>query len=181
MTSRILPNGYWHCGDIFLLAVLVRGPSPSRGHAVSVGCAVSYSGLSFEKSRNLSAKKRGVMSDLPRVEIDNLSVRSNPLKYLGYRDFTKLVAGSPDYFVLRKFETLAARTALYLQDVVAELEQRLVEMDEDASKRGETNINNGTFREDILDERIQLVRVDIPNALEKYCKYLSMRLCWRHS
>ena len=102
---------------------------------------------------------------------------SNPQAFLGYRAFSKLPAKCQDYFVLRKFETLASRTALYLQDVVTEYESKLEKLDDEARRfEDETYcVYNGTFRNDVVRERVQLVRTDIPNALEKYCGYCHSR------
>ncbi|KAJ2901931.1 hypothetical protein MKZ38_001232 [Zalerion maritima] len=42
--------------------------------------------------------------------------------YMGYADFSRVVASDPDFFVLRRFDTLNARVLLTLHDNIAELD-----------------------------------------------------------
>ena len=104
------------------------------------------------------------------MDCDANSLRSDPPKYLGYRSYSKLVTVCQDYFILRKFDVLANRTALYLQDVIFNYEEKLRVIDKEASLEDGPRYNNGTFREDAVEDREQLVQVDIPNALERYCR-----------
>ena len=96
--------------------------------------------------------------------------QSIPLKYIGYRAFSKWVATDQNFLVIRRFGALGARVALSLQDSVTELEEKLDELDKQSSRKEEQPINNGTFRGDVVVERRDLVETQLPNALISYCK-----------
>jgi hypothetical protein len=52
----------------------------------------------------------------------------------GYQDFSKWMASDDDLFVFRRFETLNARTILWMQYRISKLEQRLNDLHKDIKK-----------------------------------------------
>lgn len=76
----------------------------------------------------------------------------------------KWTASDDDFFVLRRFGELSARVLLRLQDRIVMLEEDLKRMDQDCVEKG---LNNGTFREDPIWQRQQLLDYLTPR-LEQY-------------
>ena len=117
------------------------------------------------------------MNDNNYPNFNKDEARNIPLKYTGYRVFSKWTATDQNFFIVRRFGALGARVALSLQDEVSQLEQKLEDLDQDASRRDEdgdinTFINNGSFRDDRLDKRKAMVKKEIPKALSKYCIHI---------
>jgi hypothetical protein len=98
-------------------------------------------------------------------------VNAKPWRYLGYPGFSSFIASDDNFFILRRFETLHARVLLALQDHLTVLESNLTAQDEDASQ---DDYNNGTFREDRIQERVVLI-TEIQKQLGRYseCHVLS--------
>ena len=88
----------------------------------------------------------------------------------GYPAFCKWTASDADFFVLRKFGEAGARVALYLQDQVAQLEEKL-EVEDECCKQdpNEAFADSGTFRHDRRPER-QRILGELAQALERYRK-----------
>lgn len=76
------------------------------------------------------------------------------------------MASDDDFFVLRRFGKLGARVALYMQDQVVELEERL-DKEEKNCMAEDVYLNNGTFRDDKSLERKDIMK-DLSNKLERY-------------
>ena len=105
---------------------------------------------------------------------DKEDARSIPLKYIGYRVFSQWVATDQSFFVVRRFGALGARVALSLQDKVVMREEELEALDKESSRKDENDskiINNGTFRDDIVKRRRELIEDELPDMLTKYCMY----------
>ncbi|KAF7185725.1 hypothetical protein HII31_12956 [Pseudocercospora fuligena] len=90
-------------------------------------------------------------------------------QYHGYPSLSRWMASSNDFFVLRKFSTLSARSLLYLQNEIAQREKKLEGWDL-VSMTGpleDGNCDTGSFAFDESRERGQAMRELIP-LLEQY-------------
>ena len=90
-------------------------------------------------------------------------------KYVGYQGFTSFVASDNDFFVLRRFSTLAARVLLALQDELVELEEQLVIIDAHLSDPLAPDLHNGSFRQEMSEPRLDLIK-HIDRKLRAYSK-----------
>ena len=79
----------------------------------------------------------------------------------------KWTASDDDFFVLRRFGELSARVLLRLQNRIVILEEHLQDMDQVCVEKG---LNNGTFRDDPIWQRQQLLD-ELTSRLEQYRKY----------
>ncbi|KAF2635322.1 hypothetical protein P280DRAFT_411735 [Massarina eburnea CBS 473.64] len=72
-----------------------------------------------------------------------------PWKYDGYQSFTAWMASEDDFFLFRRFDTLNARTILWMQDRIIQIEeflqQKHKEAEDDIEKKG---LRNDSFRFD---------------------------------
>jgi hypothetical protein len=69
-----------------------------------------------------------------------------PWKYEGYKEFSKWMASEDDFFIFRRFQTLNARTILWLQHRISNIEQQLNEHDLHVeNSRPENNLKNSSF------------------------------------
>lgn len=102
-------------------------------------------------------------------------VQKHPWKYVGYRRYTEFISSDSDLLIFRRFGTLNARVGLLLQDKVSVLEQKLMALDREFSRRDADLINNGTLR-DYMEEREVLLN-EIDYHLERYSKYLNVFIC----
>ncbi|KAI0882000.1 uncharacterized protein GGS22DRAFT_196164 [Annulohypoxylon maeteangense] len=91
-------------------------------------------------------------------------------KYTGYRGFTNFVASDPDFFVVRRFDTLNARVLLTLQDHLSALEERLSKLDEKYYAKSAEDVNNGSIRDDQSDRAA--LTMEICDKLKDYSKYI---------
>ena len=117
------------------------------------------------------------MSEENELNFGKEDAQRDPLMYVGYRVFSRWITTDQNFLIVRRFGALAARTALYLQDVVTQYEEQLDYLDKDGCQDGENPINNGTFRDDVSMERQRLMREHIPKALNNYCEYTTTVLC----
>lgn len=72
-----------------------------------------------------------------------------PWKYDGYRSFCRFMASGDDFFIIRRFQDLNARTILWMQDRIVQFEEdlkRIDQMVEDADLSH--NLRNDSFRWD---------------------------------
>ncbi|KAI0116332.1 hypothetical protein GGR51DRAFT_501039 [Nemania sp. FL0031] len=97
-------------------------------------------------------------------------VQKQPWKYVGYRRYAEFISSDSDLFIFRRFGTLNARVGLLLQDRISLLEQKLINLDDEYSRRDAEPINNGTLRDD-MEEREALLN-EISYHLDKYNKFL---------
>lgn len=103
---------------------------------------------------------------LPYLTLEQLQTK--PWRYIGYKGFAEWMASDNDFFVVRRFDNLAARVVLLLQWEVTKLESRLAEMDFKRSHQVAIDIHNGSFDLDD-DDRQQCIR-SIRDKLKEYCK-----------
>ncbi|KAJ8131094.1 hypothetical protein O1611_g2531 [Lasiodiplodia mahajangana] len=104
-------------------------------------------------------------------------VQKQPWKYVGYRRYAEFISSDSDLLIFRRFGALHARVGLLLQDKISLLEQNLVDLDEQYSRKDADPINNGTLRDD-MEEREALLN-DIVYHLGKYSKCPSVSICIR--
>ncbi|KAI0539624.1 hypothetical protein GGR58DRAFT_463552 [Xylaria digitata] len=97
-------------------------------------------------------------------------IQKQPWKYVGYRRYSELLSSDSDLLIFRRFGALNARVGLLLQDKISLLEEKLVDMDKEYSRRDADPINNGSLRDDI-DERSALLN-EVAYHLDKYNKFL---------
>lgn len=77
------------------------------------------------------------------------------------------MASDDDFFVVRKFGITGARTALFLQDRVVELEEKLEDLDQDCREGPKEHANCGSFRNDHWLHRKE-VMADLASSLDQY-------------
>lgn len=93
--------------------------------------------------------------------------RRKPWKTLGYRAYSHLLNSHDNFLVFRRFGVLNARLMLALQDHIVILEEKLDKLDSLLSKPEAPDVHNGTFREDPVEERTQLL-LDLRTKLKDY-------------
>ncbi|KAJ2902169.1 hypothetical protein MKZ38_000967 [Zalerion maritima] len=88
-----------------------------------------------------------------------------PWKYEGYPAFSRWMASSDDFLVLRRFGHLNTRAILLMQDRIARKEEELEKLDTEAQYGPDAAGDSSTFRhepiqerEEILDELIGMLR-----------------------
>jgi hypothetical protein len=84
---------------------------------------------------------------------------SKPWKEIGYRGFSAFLASDNDFLIFRRFGRLNARLLLYMQDEIAVLEEKLDELEEAHMADSAKDIHHGSFREEALPERKDLLEV----------------------
>lgn len=91
-------------------------------------------------------------------------------KYKGYPEFTKWMASSHDFFVVRRFTQLGARATLLLQDDLTKIEEDINLMDEFSMSQPSGRGGCGSFRMDQQEgsPRDTRLREAIPKLKEYY-------------
>ncbi|KAI1123516.1 hypothetical protein F5Y10DRAFT_251693 [Nemania abortiva] len=97
-------------------------------------------------------------------------VQKQPWKYVGYRRYAEFISSDSDLLIFRRFETLNARVGLLLQDKMSLLEQKLINLDSEYSRKNAGPVNNGTLRDDMEDREALLN--EVAYHLHKYNKFL---------
>ncbi|KAI0450215.1 hypothetical protein F5B21DRAFT_442376 [Xylaria acuta] len=97
-------------------------------------------------------------------------VQKQPWKYVGYRRYTEFISSDTDLLIFRRFGALNARVGLLLQDKISLLEQKLMGLDKEYSRRDADPINNGSLRDD-MEEREALLN-EIAYHLKRYNEFL---------
>lgn len=92
-----------------------------------------------------------------------------PWKYSGYSVFSRLLGSDGDLLVVRRFGHLHARLIMWLQDSVVQLEEELDFIDGECSKTDGPDFNNGSFREEPIARRTEILR-QLKQALQDYGK-----------
>lgn len=87
---------------------------------------------------------------------------------MGYQAYSDLLASEPDFFVARRFRSLNVRVALRMQDEISRLEEKLAQIEEE-SRQPDKEVDNGTFRKDVVSERVELLD-KISTSLYRYSK-----------
>lgn len=95
--------------------------------------------------------------------------RSKPWKYKGYPAFSKWMASSNDFFLVRRFGSLNARVLLFMQNRVAEQEEALCAIDTRAQQSTDDQGNSGSLRNDPQQDRTQALEELVP-LLKEYSK-----------
>ncbi|KAK0644301.1 hypothetical protein B0T16DRAFT_460373 [Cercophora newfieldiana] len=94
-----------------------------------------------------------------------------PWKDEGYPAFSKWMASSEDFLILRRFRKVNTRALLYLQNKVARLEEDLDNIDASARQMPDEFADSGTFRGDPLAARTATMERAIP-LLQQYNEFL---------
>lgn len=100
-----------------------------------------------------------------------------PWKDIGYRGFSAFLASDNDFLIFRRFGTLNTRILLKLQDEIAVLEKKLEKLEAQHSSPTATDIHNGSFRQEALPERPQLLS-DIQQRLRQYSQPYHITEYW---
>ncbi|SPO00538.1 uncharacterized protein DNG_03286 [Cephalotrichum gorgonifer] len=98
-------------------------------------------------------------------------IQRKPWKYIGYKGYANFIASDDDFLILRRFESLSARVALSLQDKITVLEEELDKFDRIYSRPESRDVHNGTMRDDIIEERTELLDI-IAKKLQRYNDFL---------
>ncbi|KIL93151.1 hypothetical protein FAVG1_03128 [Fusarium avenaceum] len=98
-------------------------------------------------------------------------LQRKPWKFIGYRGYTSFIASDHDFHIFRRFKELNVRTALLLQDEISCLEEQLAQLDNTHSKTTAQDVHNGSFREDVVDDRV-LVLETISEKIYRYNKFM---------
>lgn len=88
-------------------------------------------------------------------------------QYHGYPALSRWMASANDFFILRRFSPLQARSLLYLQNEIAQLDRSLNDWDMYAKKRPKGTGQSGSLSEDPCTERTSLIKKAIP-LLQQY-------------
>lgn len=103
------------------------------------------------------------MQDLPQLPYND--ARSKPWKFDGYKDYSKWMASDNDFFIFRRFDSLNARTILYLQHRISLFEKDLDDLHtamEGPDEHGKPAKMNSSFG---WDEKYMTTRAAIMNEL----------------
>ena len=93
-----------------------------------------------------------------------------PWKFIGYRGFSRWLATSQSFLIVRRFSASNTRVILSLQDQVGDLEEQLAEIDDYCARRGTGEFDNGTFRNDPRDDRRKVIE-QLQVKLIEYSKW----------
>lgn len=76
------------------------------------------------------------------------------------------MASDNDFFVIRRFGTIHAQVILAMQDRISEEEELLEALDKTYSTSESEDVNNGSFREEPIQNRIEILSQLKPMLLE---------------
>lgn len=80
------------------------------------------------------------------------------------------MGSSADFFILRRFRTLSARSLLYMQNEIAQKEKQVQAFDQFCmDSLPSDKLSCGSFKADANNERGQLIK-DITRLLAEYCR-----------
>lgn len=94
-------------------------------------------------------------------------LEKKPWKFIGYRGFSTWMASDDDFFVVRRFDNLAARVILLLQWDISKLDSKLADLDFERKHGFGADLNNGSFECDD-DDRQDCIR-SVHGKLKEYC------------
>lgn len=108
---------------------------------------------------------------------------SHPWKFDGYKAFSTWMASEDDFFIIRRFQNLNARTILWMQDRIVQIEDRIKEIDkevEDAEMSKQLRNNSLRWDKHNMPERHVLMG-ELSSLLHHYseassCLYVVPRL-----
>lgn len=106
-------------------------------------------------------------AEVPR----HVQLRKRPWQYLGYPALCDWSASDNDLFVLRRFKALNTRVLLRMQDSISQLEEELIEIDAENSQMGSSPVNNGSFRNEMVERREEIL-TEAGSKLKEYNEYL---------
>lgn len=92
---------------------------------------------------------------------------NKPWKYVGYKDYSRVIGLDANFFYVRQFRTLNVRIILAMQDQITELEEQLDRLDNDLSQTSAPDIHNGSFRRETSHQRLELIWT-IQRRLKEY-------------
>lgn len=95
------------------------------------------------------------------------ATREKPWKYVGYKNYSRVVGLNANFFYVRQYRTLNVRIILAMQDHIAELEDKLDRLDDELSRSDAPDFHNGSFRKETSRERLQLIWT-IQRKLKEY-------------
>jgi hypothetical protein len=95
-------------------------------------------------------------------------IKERPWKYIGYKVFSEWCASCDDFFVVRRFGSIATRVILRMQWEISKLENQLSALDKESMFEMEEDANNGAFEYD--DEERKDVLNQIEKRLKHYCE-----------
>ena len=94
--------------------------------------------------------------------------RDHAYHYLGYPALSKWMASSRDFFLLRRYGNLTARSLLFLQHQIARIEMELESLDSESRSRNPGESHLDSFELDEFPKRQKLIDDLIP-LLQAYC------------
>jgi hypothetical protein len=97
--------------------------------------------------------------------------QQKPWKEIGYRGFSAFLASDNDFLIFRRFGAINARLLLYLQDEIAVLEEELEELEADCMAKNAEDIHNGSFRQEALPERTEMLEA-LNVKVRQYSKWV---------
>ena len=113
-----------------------------------------------------------ISSTASTVYVTDEEKHTHAYQYHGYPALSEWMASSNDFYVLRKFATVSARTLLYLQDEIAQLEKELGQLDEQTRMEEMGKGMSGSFKRDRHNRRGEIMR-QMPGRLNTYCTYVA--------
>ncbi|KAF5026803.1 hypothetical protein F66182_1087 [Fusarium sp. NRRL 66182] len=135
---------------------------------MAVASITNSEALSMTEQGSTTAASTNInVGDDPSPE----DILRKPWKFVGYKRYAEFIASDHDFRIFRRFDVLNARIALFLQDEISALEEDLAELDRACSRVGAPDVNNGTFRDDQVENRISLLET-ISDKLYHYNKFM---------
>lgn len=132
-----------------------------------------------------SSRQSGIALSQVSTQLPNTSPPpANPVptwKSQGYKSLSAWMASDDDFFIIRRFQPLNARTILWLQDRVAQLEKDLEGFDQEIEKSDPNDqwSRNSSFRWDEKNrERRHALMAELSSRLHQYSKSIYL-LCHR--
>jgi hypothetical protein len=120
---------------------------------------------SFEAPLPLQPPFEASLPPQPPVTAEDFSKK--PWRFIGYPGFSKWMASDDDFFMLRRFDALAARVLLSLQWDLTKLETELNLLDYQGSHLVGKDIHNGSFQ--LLDDARRKKLDLIKEKMVEYC------------
>jgi hypothetical protein len=148
---------------------IICQPSP---FAASLPIALRNSRPTHKPSQNSPTNFSSVKNGQNPYNGSLLRTKSYAYRDRGYEDFSKLMASSDDFFVIRRFQSLNAHVILYMQDRIAQIEERLQEIHEEYKQGHPSEVNNGSFRWDLIHEpERDSLMCELTSLLHHYSKH----------
>lgn len=107
-------------------------------------------------------------SNRPSFQPSLIELQKQPWRYIGYKGFSEWAASDSDFFVIRRFDTLAARIILFLQWRISSLESDLDKLDWARMFESDPPVDNGSFSNDDHERRGKIET--IYKDLKDYCE-----------